>query len=776
MWVVTRTASYTHRRCSRLFQRDSSFGTCGLRLAIGIVLVMASVTAAADPSTVASNTASAAATEIVDDYVGQLETLEAKIRLRRESHPDEPIAEEVLRQVELLKWLKLLQANCAVAEERKSELQANLLELQADRASAANDLSVEGQESFLVLDELRDQHEGESQHCKSIELELEAMKASLSSARERLETVNRERRFAREVLELNTVPAQQEDLARAYHVAKLTARVLQESVRQQRLELEVKTLELQIGKLKLTMLDRQLGSFRDNVRFSDEDLAAKIQLIDQLELETKEQIDTMTAALRVAEQGWLKAHESQTREPNATATEATAAWDFLRGARQEQLSLMNRLLLQAGIVRECWRRRHGIANDVVSPIDLVKWNDGVPIIQGELHRLVELVETRADERLGQLATLRKRMSGLPASDGVTKSLIEMQAHEAEQAIDRYRGHLVLLKMAERVIGRYAEEVSEAVEPDSVTDWLAQANVAANSIWNYEITSVDDRAITISKIVRGLLLFLIGQFVARYSSRFLSRRVLSRVGMSQGAISATQNIVFYLLLICCVFIALEIINLPLTVFAFMGGAIAIGIGFGSQNVLNNFISGLILLAESPVRVGDLVDIQGLQGTIEHIGARSTRVKTGANIEIIVPNSSLLENNVTNWTLSDTRIRTSVSVGVAYGSPVDEVVSLLKRTVLEHTQVLQTPEPIILFKEFGDNALNFEAHFWIHMRRLMDRERVNSDIRIAAERAFDVAGITIAFPQRDIHLDTVRPIEVNLRTTADARKPSPFDKAA
>jgi len=247
-------------------------------------------------------------------------------------------------------------------------------------------------------------------------------------------------------------------------------------------------------------------------------------------------------------------------------------------------------------------------------------------------------------------------------------------------------------------------------------------------------------------------------------------------MSQGAISATQNIVFYLLLICCVFIALEIINLPLTVFAFMGGAIAIGIGFGSQNVLNNFISGLILLAESPVRVGDLVDIQGLQGTIEHIGARSTRVKTGANIEIIVPNSSLLENNVTNWTLSDTRIRTSVSVGVAYGSPVDEVVSLLKRTVLEHTQVLQTPEPIILFKEFGDNALNFEAHFWIHMRRLMDRERVNSDIRIAAERAFDVAGITIAFPQRDIHLDTVRPIEVNLRTTADARKPSPFDKAA
>ena len=118
-------------------------------------------------------------------------------------------------------------------------------------------------------------------------------------------------------------------------------------------------------------------------------------------------------------------------------------------------------------------------------------------------------------------------------------------------------------------------------------------------------------------------------------------------------------------------ALELIHLPLTVFAFMGGAVAIGVGFGSQNVLNNFMSGLILLAERPIRVGDLVDIDGLYGTIEHVGARSTRVKTGSNLEIIVPNSKFLENNVTNWTLSDARIRVSVQVGVAYGTPTGKV---------------------------------------------------------------------------------------------------------
>ena len=194
---------------------------------------------------------------------------------------------------------------------------------------------------------------------------------------------------------------------------------------------------------------------------------------------------------------------------------------------------------------------------------------------------------------------------------------------------------------------------------------------------------------------------------------------------------------------------------------MGGAIAIGVGFGSQNILNNFISGLILLAERPVRVGDLVEIQGLQGTIEHIGPRSTRVKTGSNLEMIVPNSQFLESNVTNWTLSDTRIRTVVSVGVGYDSPPQEVVRLLRESALENPHVLKKPDPIILFKDFGDNALVFEAHFWIHMRSLMDGEKVASEFRLTVEERFGNAGIVVAYPQRDIHLDTASPIEVNLR---------------
>ena len=165
----------------------------------------------------------------------------------------------------------------------------------------------------------------------------------------------------------------------------------------------------------------------------------------------------------------------------------------------------------------------------------------------------------------------------------------------------------------------------------------------------------------------------------------------------------------MLITCFGFVSLELVNVPVTVFTFLGGAVAIGVGFGSQNILNNFISGLILLAEQPIRVGDLVDIGGLCGNVEKIGARSTRVKTGANLEIIVPNSKFLEDNVTNWTLSDTRMRTVVKVGVAYGSPTEDVAEILKQAVDQCPHALTEPEPIILFNDFGDNCTEFRGPF-------------------------------------------------------------------
>jgi small-conductance mechanosensitive channel len=264
----------------------------------------------------------------------------------------------------------------------------------------------------------------------------------------------------------------------------------------------------------------------------------------------------------------------------------------------------------------------------------------------------------------------------------------------------------------------------------------------------------------------LLLLIVGFFVSRFISRRITRLLQKRAGLDAGAVSAIETLGFYLLFIIFAFTSLSLVKFPLTIFTIAGGAVAIGIGFGSQNLMNNFISGLILLVERPIRVGDLIMLGDLVGVVEHIGARSTLVRKTSNVDIIVPNSTFLESNVINWTLSDDTFRTSVSVGVIYGSPLREVSRLIRKAVEEHGRVLKSPDPILLFTEFGADSLNFEIHFWIHMRREMDRRRIESDIRFRIDSLFREAGIVIAFPQRDVHLDTVRPLEVRLVTGDEA----------
>jgi small-conductance mechanosensitive channel len=353
------------------------------------------------------------------------------------------------------------------------------------------------------------------------------------------------------------------------------------------------------------------------------------------------------------------------------------------------------------------------------------------------------------------------------TDAEAARWIDFQISSQQRLSQAFAANLVQVETFEKMLTRFDEQLTAETKEAVATDWLRLLKAGIVAAWDYEITAVDDRPITVRKIATGLILLLIGLYLSRRISRFFGHRMLPRLGMNNGVATAVQTISFYSLITMFGFVALELANVPITVFAFLGGAVAIGVGFGSQNILNNFISGLILLAEQPIRVGDLVEVNGLYGTVEKIGARSTRVKTGSNLEMIVPNSKFLEDNVTNWTLSDTRMRTCVTVGVAYGSRTDLVEELLRKVVLDSPHTLHEPEPIVLFKEFGDNALNFEVHFWIQMRTIMQSQRIESDLRFAIDRLFREADITIAFPQRDIHFHTERPIEVSLRQATEAR---------
>jgi potassium efflux system protein len=225
-------------------------------------------------------------------------------------------------------------------------------------------------------------------------------------------------------------------------------------------------------------------------------------------------------------------------------------------------------------------------------------------------------------------------------------------------------------------------------------------------------------------------------------------------------SAIQKVFTYFAYLLVLLFALRMLNIPLAAFAFLGGAIAIGVGFGAQNIINNFISGFIIMAERPISIGNLIELDGVLGQVEEIGARCTRVRTGENIHILVPNSAFLEKNITNWTLSDQNIRTKVAVSVAYGSPVQEVKALLINAAAGHDQVLKNPGPFVLFADFGDSALVFEVYFWISIHRIIERRMIESDIRFRIDDLFRQAGIVIAFPQSDVHIDTHGPIDLRI----------------
>jgi small-conductance mechanosensitive channel len=274
-------------------------------------------------------------------------------------------------------------------------------------------------------------------------------------------------------------------------------------------------------------------------------------------------------------------------------------------------------------------------------------------------------------------------------------------------------------------------------------------VAAGT-WAFVVyTTPTGNAVSVGQLVLVGLLMLLGIYGGRLAQRFVARR-LEAVEFQPDAAHAIERILFYAVIAAVLMTVLTLLHIPLTAFAFISGAVAIAVGFGAQNILNNFISGWILMSERPVRMGDVIEIGGSYGTVEAIGARSTRIRRIDGVHLLVPNSHMLENTVVNWTLVDTKIRTSVRVGVAYGSPVKLVAELIRQAVTEQPDVIEDPEPQIIFDDFGDSALIFDVYFWSDVGAERQLRQIRSAVRFRLTELFAENGITIPFPQRDVHL--------------------------
>ncbi|MBT8040133.1 MAG: mechanosensitive ion channel [Xanthomonadales bacterium] len=274
-------------------------------------------------------------------------------------------------------------------------------------------------------------------------------------------------------------------------------------------------------------------------------------------------------------------------------------------------------------------------------------------------------------------------------------------------------------------------------------------------WNLTLVTLSNGAtITVAQVVLTIAVVVLSLMAIWWLQRLLGRQ-LAKSNVDPNVAQTIQRVVFYSLLVLVFITALGLLRIPVTALAFISGAVAIGVGFGAQNIINNLISGWILMSERPVRIGDFVEIDQHRGVVESIGNRSTRIRRIDGVHLLVPNSQMLERVVVNWTLVDRDFRTSVRVGVAYGSPVRKVEELLLKAAAGQKDVLENPPSIAVFEDYGDSALVFDLFFW--SRALGERELrlVRSDIRFRINELFNDHGIVIAFPQRDVHLYTHEP---------------------
>ncbi len=266
------------------------------------------------------------------------------------------------------------------------------------------------------------------------------------------------------------------------------------------------------------------------------------------------------------------------------------------------------------------------------------------------------------------------------------------------------------------------------------------------------------SLSLESLVELVVIVALVMLLSRLVRRTLRTRVLARSKMDIGLQYAIARMAGYVVLVLGFAIGLDTVGFDLSTLKIIAGALGIGIGFGLQNVANDYVSGLIILAERPVQIGDRLDLGGgTVGKVVLIGARATQLLTDENIVIIVPNSQFVSNRVINWTHMDPRVRFTIPVGVAYGSDPHLVEKLLLEVAAAAPKVLKDPAPTVIFRKFGDNSLNFELRVW-SAQSDDAHGGLDSQINFAVWDKFKQHHIEIPFPQRDLHIKEPVKVEV------------------
>lgn len=381
-----------------------------------------------------------------------------------------------------------------------------------------------------------------------------------------------------------------------------------------------------------------------------------------------------------------------------------------------------------------------------------------PMLLDRLRRRMDFMATLSDQIAARVGSLDAEIARSPATpEAVRKRELRAVLEQRQQMVQA--GIL-----DERQLAGFIERIREGFdERVSMSSWGDRARLAAASArawsaraWNFELFTVSQtievegrkttvpRGVTVGKLVKAPLLLIVGLWLAFRLTAWGERWLVGRRGMEEGIARLWRRWLLALLIAACVLASLALAGIPLAAFAFIGGAVAIGIGFGMQTLFKNLISGVLVLLERPFRLGDVIEVGDLRGTVVDIDLRTSVVRDSDGAETLIPNSSLMEQNVKNVTFR-TRINRQVLALVVDGASDPRTVGdAMRAAASRHGQLQESPEPMVFLDEFAENGLRFVLHYWIELKPGIDRRRIASDLRLMMLNAFDEAGIRLAPP--------------------------------
>ncbi|NHE57181.1 mechanosensitive ion channel family protein [Cyclobacterium plantarum] len=271
----------------------------------------------------------------------------------------------------------------------------------------------------------------------------------------------------------------------------------------------------------------------------------------------------------------------------------------------------------------------------------------------------------------------------------------------------------------------------------------------NDLLNLKLLMLGETKLTLGLFISLVVAIFLLFFIAELARKFLANKVLTRYKLEVGVRQSIATIFKYVLIIFGLVTILQNSNVDLSALGILAGAIGVGIGFGLQNITNNFISGLIILFERPIKVGDRIEVDDVYGDVIKISARSTMVLTNDNISIIVPNSQFIDNAVINWSHNDRNIRFNIPVGVSYREDPAKIKRILLEVVNANEGVLKFPEPDVLFEQYNDSSIDFNLRVWTS--QYINKPKVlKSQLYYEIFKRFGEEKVEIPFPQRDLHI--------------------------